>query len=44
MWFIFLYLYDSDLAVVFLYGLIEILHHILKFIRFLIDFGCFRQV
>lgn len=38
------YLYDSYLAVVLLYGLIEILHHVLKLVRFLIDSGCFGHV
>lgn len=41
---LFFHLYDSDLAVVFLDGLIEILHHSLKFVRFLIHSGCFGQV
>lgn len=38
------YLYDSDFTVVFLYGLIKTLHHILKFIRLLVYFGCFWQI
>lgn len=40
----FFHLYDSDFAVVFMYGLVEVLHHMLKLIRFLINFGCFRHV
>lgn len=40
----FFHLYDSDLAVVFLDGLVEILHQILKLVRFLVDSGCVGQV
>lgn len=40
----FFYMYDFDLAVISLQGCIEVLHHKLKFIRLLGEFGGFRQV
>ncbi len=42
--FSFCHLYNSDFAVEFLYRLVEALHHILKLVGLLVNFGCFWQV
>lgn len=38
------HLYDSDFAVVLLYGAVEILHHLLELLGLFVDFGRIRQV